>query len=103
MTKYDRMQDAFEAYAREGGDGFGQYDYVGASDYRAEGYSLAEQAADMPEEDRADWIDDQVYMFPASARYLVAWAADYRLSELCPAQPAKTDWLAIAADITGAV
>ncbi len=103
MTKYDRMQDAFEAYAREGGDGFGQYDYVGASDYRAEGYSLAEQAADMPEEDRADWIDDQVYMFPASARYLVAWAADYRLSELTDSEAKRDQWLFIAGDLTGAL
>ena len=97
MTKFERMQDAFEAYASENGDGFSDRDYVGAAGYRAEGYALAEEAADMPEEDRADWVDDQAYMFPASARYLVAVAADYRLSVL--AKPERKDWFGMASSI----
>lgn len=102
MTKYDRMQDAFETYASENGDGFGGRDYAGASDYRAEGYALAEQAADMPEEDRADWIDTEAYAFPASAQYLVTAAADYRLSELTALEAKRDKWLFIAGDVVGA-
>ena len=102
MTKYEKMQNAFEAYASENGDGFSDRDYIGAAGYRAEGYALAEQAVDMPEDDRADWIDTEAYAFPASAQYLVAVAADYRLSELSPPAP-RPDWLSVAADITGAV
>ena len=101
MTKYEKMQNAFEAYASENGDGFSDRDYIGANGYRAEGYALAEQAIDMSEEDRADWIDTEAYAFPASAQYLVAAAADYRLSELSSPAP-RTDWLSVAGDITGA-
>lgn len=76
--KYDKMQDAFAAYASEN-------DSLTANDYAAEGYELGEAAFDMPAEDRDDWIDGQTYAFPGSARYLVAVAADYRLAELVAA------------------
>ena len=73
--KYDKLADALADYAREN-------DSRTADDYRAEGYELAEAAFDMPAEDRDDFIDAQSYAFPASAQYLVAVAADYRLFEL---------------------
>lgn len=74
-AKYDRMQDALADYAREN-------DSQTANDYCAEGYQLAEEAFDLPAEDRDDWIDTQAYAFPANARYLIAVSADYRLAEL---------------------
>lgn len=77
-AKYDKMQDALADYASE--------DRIGAEDYCAEGYRLGEEAHDMPAEDRDDWIDAQAYAFPASAQYLVAVAADYRLAELVRAE-----------------
>lgn len=84
-TAFQKLESARADYAREGGDGFGDYDWTGANDYAAEGYALAEAALDMPAEDRDDWIDGQTYAFPGSARYLVAVAADYRLAELVAA------------------
>ena len=72
--KYDKMADALADYARE--------DRIGAEDYAAEGYQLAEEAFDLPAEDRDDFIEAQTYAFPESVRYLVGCAADYRLSEL---------------------
>ena len=85
-TAYEKMVEAKAEYAHANGDGFGDYDWTGANDYAAEGYSLAEAAIDMPAEDRDDWIETESYAFPASAQYLVAVAADYRLAELAQAE-----------------
>lgn len=74
-AKYDRMQDALADYAREN-------DSQTANDYCTEGYELAEAAFDMPAEARDDFIDAQACAFPASAHYLIAVSADYRLAEL---------------------
>jgi len=73
--KYDKMVEALADYASENGN-------LNAEDYCEEGYRLGEEAHDLPAEDREDWIDDQVYAFPESARYLVAVSASYRLAEL---------------------
>ena len=83
--KSAKLDDAFQTYANENGDGFSQPDFRGAYDYREEGYRLGEEAHDLPAEDRDDFIDAQTYAFPGSARYLVAVAADYRLAELVAA------------------
>lgn len=81
-AKSDKLDDAFQSYANENGDGFSAPDFRGAYDYREEGYRLGEEAADMASEDRDDWIEAQTYAFPESARYLIACAADFRLAEL---------------------
>lgn len=85
-TAAAKVDDAFQAYANEHGDGFADRDYRGAYDYREEGYRLGEEAHDLPAEDRDDFIDAQSYAFPEGAQYLVAVAADYRLAELVKAE-----------------
>lgn len=71
-AKYDRMQDALADYARE--------DRIGADDYCAEGYRLAEEAFGLF--DALADIEGRVYEYPDNAQYLVAVSADYRLAEL---------------------
>lgn len=88
-AKYSKLNDACTDYAMTHGDGFAGRDWRGADDYCAEGYRLGEEAHDMPAEDRDDWIDLQTFSFPASARYLIACAADYRLAELTANAPAQ--------------
>lgn len=78
----DKLDAAYASYAHDQSDGFGSFDWQGAYDYREEGYRLGEEAADMPAEDRADWIDGETYRFDESARYLIACAADFRVEEL---------------------
>lgn len=85
-TAAAKVDDAFQAYANEHGDGFADRDYRGAYDYREEGYRLGEEAHDLPEEDRDDFIDAQSYAYPGSAQWLVACAANYRLAELVKAE-----------------
>jgi len=102
---WDKMEDAVEGYVFDNGSDSRHQ----ANEYRDEGYVLAEAAFDMPEEDREDWLEGQFYAFPETARYLIAVSADYRLIELVAedakrltlAKPASTDWLSVAADITG--
>lgn len=109
LTKaWDKMEDARRSYAETWAEDYGSLDWANANEYRDEGYALAEQAFDMPEEDREDWLEGQFYAFPESARYLIAVSADYRLLELVaedakkPPVAPRTDWLAVAASITGA-
>ena len=85
-TAAAKVDDAFQAYANENGDGFSAPNYRGAYDYREEGYRLGEEAHDLPAEDRDDFIEAQTYAFPESARYLIGCAADYRLAELVKAE-----------------
>lgn len=79
-----KLDAAYASYAHDQSDGFGSFDWQGAYDYREEGYRLGEEAADMPAEDRAEWIDGETHRFEASARYLIACAADFRVEELAP-------------------
>ena len=104
MTIQMQLDNALTEYASENGDGFYCRDWVGAYEYQDEGFAMAEQAFAMPEEDRGDWLEEQREAFPQSARYLMAVASSYRLAELAEEAlaPARADWLAIAADITGA-
>ena len=74
----DRLDDALEGYVYDNGSDSRHQ----ANEYRDDGFSLAEEAFDLPAEDRDDFIDAQSYAFPESAQYLVAVAADYRLAEL---------------------
>jgi hypothetical protein len=100
------LDNALSEYARENGDGFSGRDWLGATEYQDEGFALAELAVALaiPEEDLQDWLEDKREPFPASARYLIAVASDYRLIELADApKPKRTDWLAVAGDITGVV
>lgn len=78
----DKLDNAFQCFASDNGDGFAARDWQGAYEYREEGYRLGEEAYDMPAEDRADWIEAQTYAFDESARYLIGCAADYRLAEM---------------------
>lgn len=78
-AKYDRVTDAFTAYAREN-------DNLSASEYWDEGTALAESAFDHSAPDGRDtFIETALEDFPESARYLIACAADYRLAELAAA------------------
>jgi hypothetical protein len=100
---HDRLQNAFECFASESA-GSGHRDYQLAREYREEGYRLGEEAAEMPEEDRDDWLDEQVYAFDESARDLIWAAARATLADLCAedAVRARADkFLAMAADIVG--
>jgi hypothetical protein len=78
-AKYDRMQDAFAAYASEN-------DTLAATDCQTEGYLIAAEAVTFPEDERADYIDEEAQTYPESARYLIAVSASYRLAELVKAE-----------------
>lgn len=84
----DRLDNAYDCYAKDMGDGFNQPAWMEAYEYREEGYCLGEEAHDMPAEDRDDWIEGETYAFPESARYLIGCAADFRLAELAKADDA---------------
>lgn len=77
QTAWDRLSDARSAYASET-DG----DHLLVNDYTDEGYLIGVEALSIPEEDREDWIEEQVQHFPESAWHLISWAATYRLAEL---------------------
>lgn len=106
MTTQTQLDNALTEYASENGDGFYCRDWLGAYEYQDEGFAMAERAVALgvAEEDREDWLEEQREAFPKSARYLMAVATDYRLAEMAEEAkaPARTDWLAVAADITGA-
>jgi hypothetical protein len=106
MNVQAKLDNALTEYASENGDGFYSRDWVGAYEYQDDGFALAERAVALaiPGEDRDDWIEEQCEAFPQSARYLIAIAADYRFAEMAEEakSPARTEWLEIAADITGA-
>lgn len=78
----ERLDDAFNAYATDNGDGFGSRDFQGAYEYREEGYALALEASLMPESVRDEHIEAEIDGFDENARYLIRCAADYRLAEL---------------------
>jgi len=106
MTMQTQLDNALTEYASENGDGFYCRDWVGAYEYQDEGFAMAERAVALAvaEEDLEWWLEEQREAFPQSARYLMAVATDYRLAELADEAkaPAKPDFFAIAADITGA-
>lgn len=77
-TKYDRMQDALADYA--------VVDRIMAEEYCNEGYLIAAEAVTFPEDERADFIENEVKAYPESAQYLVAVSASYRLAELVKAE-----------------
>lgn len=85
----DKLDDAYQAFARDNGDGFSSPDWQGAYDHREDGYALAEQAFELHSDDRADFIEAGVECFEESSRYLIARAADYRLAELIERQTVK--------------
>lgn len=70
-------------YASQGGDGF-RDDWRGALEYRDEGFRLGEAAFRMFSRDgcREESIDGAAEKHPASARYLISWAARLRIAEL---------------------
>lgn len=81
-TPADKLDNAFRDYAHSQGDGFSKPDWIGAYDYREEGYAIAVEAFGLPADDRADFIEYAVSEHPESAQYLVACAADFRMAEL---------------------
>ena len=78
----DDLDDARHQYAAAQGEDYGKPDYANANEYRDEGFALGQDAFDLPEEDREDYIWTQVFAYPEHARYLVECAAEYRLFEL---------------------
>ena len=78
----DDLDDARHDFASANGEDYGKPDYANANEYRDEGFALGEEAFDLPEEDRADYIQTEVYRWPDHARFLVECAAEYRLFEL---------------------
>lgn len=87
-AKWDKLSDAMADYASQNGDGFGGYDYRGATDCQTEGYMIAAEAISFPDDERADYIDTEAQRYPESAQYLIAVSADYRLAELVKADDA---------------
>lgn len=82
MTPAAKLDEAFRTFAHANGDGLSKPDWIGAYDYREDGYAIAEEAYGLPADDQADFIEDAVSEHPESAQMLVALAADFRLSEL---------------------
>ena len=78
----DDLDDARHDFASANGEDYGKPDYANANEYRDEGFALGEEAFDMPEDDRADYIQTEVHRWPDYARFLVECAADYRLLQL---------------------
>lgn len=76
----EKLDDAFQAFASDNGDGFQSRDWQGAYEYREEGYAIAETAFDRP--DRDAFIEEAVEAFDENARYLVSCAVAFRLREL---------------------
>lgn len=78
----DKLDNAFQTFAHDNGDGFSSHDWQGAYDYREEGYELAVEASLMPEVMQAAHIETEIEGFDESARYLIRCAVDYRLAEI---------------------
>lgn len=78
----DDLDDARHDFASANGEDYGKPDYSNANEYRDEGFALGQDAFDLPEEDREDYIWTQVFAYPDHARYLVECAAEYRLLQL---------------------
>lgn len=78
----DKLDDARHDFASAHGEDYGRPDYANANAYRDEGFALAEEAFDLPEEDRDDYIQTQVNSWPRYAQYLVERAAEYNLLQL---------------------
>ena len=78
----DDLDDARHDFASANREDYGEPDYPNANEYRDDGFALGEEAFDLPEEDRADYIQTEVYRWPDHARFLVECAADYRLLQL---------------------
>ena len=78
----EKLDDAFNAFATDNGDGFGSRDFQGAYEYREEGYELALEASLMPAALRDDHIEAGLDEFEESARHLIRCAVDYRLAEI---------------------
>lgn len=77
------VANAVEEYADQNGDGLGNLDWAGANEYRDEGFRLGEAAMLFDDADhRETFIDTAVGYHPASARYLISWAATLRIAEL---------------------
>lgn len=75
------VSNAVEEYARANGDGFYQPDWLGAREYEDAGIAIGEEAFKLPEDEHDAYIEDAAEQHPASARYLVSWAATLRLAE----------------------
>lgn len=76
------VAEAHSEYAHANGDGLNAPDWMGASDYRDEGFRLGEAAMLFPDaNNRETFIDTAVSYHPASARYLISWAATLRIAE----------------------
>lgn len=81
-----RLDNAYDCYAKDHGDGFNQPAWMEAYDLREEGYDLAEKAYTMPADLRDAWVEAETDKHPESARYLVSCAVDFRLAELAAAE-----------------
>lgn len=83
-----RLDNAYDCYAKDHGDGFNQPAWMEAYEYREEGYRLGEEAYDMPADLRDAWVEVETDKHSESARYLIGCAADFRLAELVAAERA---------------
>lgn len=76
------VAEAHSEYAHQNGDGFYQPDWLGANEYRDEGINIGEEAFKLAADERGDFIEEQAEQHPASARYLISWAAKLQIAEL---------------------
>lgn len=85
----DKLDNAFQCFARDNGDGFYDRDFQGAYEYREEGYALAEKAFPLSGDLRDGFVEVSVEAFEERARYLVSCAVAFRLAELEAEAPAQ--------------
>lgn len=78
------VANAHSEYADQNGDGLGNLDWAGANEYRDVGFETGRDAFRTlsQTESRDDFIEAVANEYPASARYLIAWAATLRIAEL---------------------
>lgn len=78
----DKLDNAYQDFAHQNGEDYGQPDWHGAYEYREDGYAIAEAAFLLPVEEREDHVENAVEGCDEHARYLIACAASFRLAEL---------------------
>lgn len=84
---YDAMKTAMAEFAAENDDGFGRYNWLGASDLADEGYAIGFEASQIADEaEREAFIENETDAFSEEGRRLAYLAATYRALEINAAQ-----------------
>lgn len=91
MTPAQKLDDAFHFYADLNGDQFGSCDYLGARDYRDDGFALAERIAGLSEDEQDAAIEAATENCTESEAALIAAAARFRLSDYDNIRPERAE------------